>query len=50
MHNIRKVKETDWPAVWSIIKFTDQKGHRHIYERGNCIPLNVTEQADNVNF
>lgn len=50
MNNIRQVEQTDWPAVWSIIKFADQKGHRHIYEWGNCVPLNVTEQADNVIF
>ena len=32
------------------LEFADQKGRQHIYEWVNSVPLNGSEQADNVNF
>jgi len=32
------------------LEFIDQKGRHHIYEWVNGVPLNGTQQADNVNF
>jgi len=34
----------------SMLEFADQKGHRHLYEWFNGIPLNGSEHADSVNF